>query len=65
MSEKRTWSNLHRDPWNGPIAQTLRAIDAHNAEYFRTGNPWHLQKAIMLREYMVELKEWLTRKEKG
>ena len=65
MSERRTWSNPHRDPWNAPIAQILKAIDEHNREYFRTGNPWHLQKAQMLREYLVELKEWLTWKERG
>ena len=64
MMEKRTWSNPHRDPWNGPIAQMLTAIDEHNREYFRTENPWHLQKAAMLRGYLVELKEWLSRKER-
>ena len=63
MSEKRTWSNPHRDPWNGPIANILKAIDEHNREYFRTGNPWHLQKATMLRGYLVEMKGWLMRKE--
>jgi hypothetical protein len=63
MSEKRTWSNPHRDPWNAPIANILKAIDEHNREYFLTGNPWHLHKAAMLREYLVELKEWVTRKE--
>jgi len=63
MSEKRTWSNPHRDPWNAPIANILKAIDEHNNEYFRTGNPWHLAKAVMLREYLVELKGWVMRKE--
>jgi hypothetical protein len=43
----------------------LKAIDEHNREYFRTGNLWHLQKAKMLREYIVELKGWVMRKEKG
>jgi hypothetical protein len=41
----------------------LKAIDEHNREYFRTGNPWHLAKARMLREYLVELKGWIGRKE--
>jgi hypothetical protein len=62
MSEKRTWNTPIREPWNGPIAQMLKAIDEHNREYFLTGNAWHLQKAAMLREYLVELKEWLVRK---
>jgi hypothetical protein len=65
MSDKRTWSNSHRDPWNGPVANILKAIDAHNVEYFLTGNPWHLQKAKMLRDYLVELKEWVMTKENG
>jgi hypothetical protein len=43
----------------------LKAIDEHNREYFRTGNVWHLQKAAMLRGYLIELKEWLIRKERG
>jgi hypothetical protein len=62
---KRSWNTPVREPWNGPIAQMLKAIDEHNQEYFRTGNLWHLQKAAMLRDYLVELKEWLRRKEKG
>jgi hypothetical protein len=63
MSEKRTWSNPHRDPWNGPIANILKAIDEHNREYFRTGNPWHLAKATMLREYLVDLNGCVMRME--
>jgi hypothetical protein len=62
MSDKRTWSTPHRDPWNAPIANILKSIDEHNREYFRTGDLWHLAKAKMLREYLVELKEWLTKK---
>ena len=65
MSDKRTWSNPHRDPWNSPIANILKAIDEHNREYFRTGNPWHLAKARMLREYLVEVTEWIGSKERG
>jgi hypothetical protein len=63
MTDKRTWNNPTREPWNAPIAQMLKAIDEHNREYFRTGNRWHLEKAMMLRGYLVELKEWVMWKE--
>ena len=59
----REWNTPHREKWNAPIHQILKAIDNHNQEYFRTKNPWHLQKAQMLREYLIELKNWITIKE--
>lgn len=61
----REWSTSTRDSWNAHIHQTLKAIDNHNQEYFKTKNPWHLQKAQMLREYLIELKDWITIKEKN
>ena len=59
----REWSNTIRDPWNAPIHQILKAIDNHNQEYFKTGNPWHLEKADILRNYIKELKFWIHKKE--
>lgn len=59
----REWNNPHREPWNTPIHQILKAIDNHNQEYFKTGNSWHLEKADMLRNYLKELKFWIHKKE--
>lgn len=61
----REWDNPTRNPWNSHIHQTLKAIDNHNQEYFKSGNIWHLQKAQMLREYIKELKDWIISKEKN
>lgn len=52
-----------RSPWNAPIHNILKAIDNHNIEYFKTKNPWHLEKAQMLRDYVIELKSWIKRNE--
>lgn len=59
----REWDNPTRNPWNAHIHQSLKAIDQHNQEYFKTGNIWHLQKAEMLRQYIKELKDWIISKE--
>ncbi len=59
----RTFNTNHREPWNAPIHQILKAIDNHNREYFETGNSWHLEKADMLRTYLKELKTWIHKKE--
>jgi hypothetical protein len=61
----REWDNPTRSPWNPHIHQTLKAIDNHNQEYFKSGNIWHLQKAEMLRTYIYELKDWIIGKEKN
>lgn len=59
----REWNNPHRESWNAPIHQILKAIDNHNQEYFKTGNSWHLEKSDMLRTYLKELKTWIHKKE--
>jgi hypothetical protein len=59
----REFNTESRKDWNAVIHQCLKAIDNHNSEYFKTGNPWHLEKTQQLREYVVELKEWIIRKE--
>ena len=59
----REFNTPHREPWNAPIHQILKAIDNHNQEYFKTGNSWHLEKADMLRKYLDELKTWIHKEE--
>ena len=63
MNERRTWNTPTREPWNPIIHQLLRAIDCHNEAFFRDGNEWHMEKAIMLRHYARELKDWLHEEE--
>jgi hypothetical protein len=63
MNERRTWNTPTREPWNPVIHQMLRAIDNHNEAFFRDGNDWHIEKAIMLRQYVRELKDWLHEEE--
>lgn len=59
----REWNNPTREKWNTPIHNILKAIDNHNALYFSTGEKWHLEKAGLLREYVTELKDWITSNE--
>lgn len=60
---KREWDTIEREPWNPVIHQLLRAIDNHNKVYFKTGDPWHLHKAQSLREYVIELKDFILKSE--
>jgi hypothetical protein len=60
---KREWNTVEREPWNPVIHQLLRAIDNHNTAYFKTGNSWHLHKAQFLREYVIELKDFILESE--
>jgi hypothetical protein len=59
----REWNTPHREKWNAPIHNILKAIDNHTQEYFKSGNVWHLYKANMLREYIKELKDFIHKKE--
>jgi hypothetical protein len=59
----RTFNSPHRDSWNAPIHNILKAIDNHTHEYFESGDEWHLQKAQELRKYVAELKEWIHKTE--
>lgn len=61
----RTFNTIHREEWNKPIHQILKAIDNHNRLYLETGNIWHNQKAEILRSYVSELKTWIHREEKN
>jgi hypothetical protein len=60
----REFNTPHREKWNAPIHQILKAIDNHTHEYFKTQDPWHLQKAQELREYVSELKTWIQKEER-
>ncbi len=59
----REWNTPKREPWNAPIHQILKAIDEHNRMYFEDHDPWHLEKAAMLRQYLHELKTWIHKRE--
>jgi hypothetical protein len=60
----RTYNTPHREDWNAPIHNILKAIDNHTQEYFKGGDEWHLNKAQELRKYVAELKEWIHLQEK-
>lgn len=46
------------------IHQLLKAVDEHMRLYFLHRDPWHLEKAAMIRNYLHELKTYIHRKEK-
>jgi hypothetical protein len=41
----------------------LRAIDNHMGLYLQHRDPWHLEKAAILRNYIRELKAYIHKKE--
>jgi len=59
----REWNTVIREPWNPLIYQCLKAIDRHMDQHRRTGNSWHAIKAQQLRQYVAELKDWITANE--
>ncbi len=65
MTERRTFNTPLREPLNPIIYQCLRAIDWHNAQYFVTMDQWHLEKAAIIRQYVIELKAWIYEQEEG
>lgn len=60
----REWNTPRREPWNAPIHNILKAIDEHNRQFFIDNNPWHLEKANQLRQYLHELKTWIHSQER-
>ena len=60
---QRTFNTIHREEWNKPIHNILKAIDNHTQEYFKTQDPWHLEKAQELREYIRQLKDYIHQNE--
>ena len=65
MSERRTFNTPLREPLNPIIHRLLQAVDWHNSQYFKDSNPWHLQKADTIRQYVRELKAWVYEQEKN
>lgn len=63
MTERRTFNTPLREPWNPIVHQCLRAVDCHNAQYFLTGNAWHLKQSELLRQYVRSLKDWIREEE--
>jgi len=59
----RDFDTPQRTIWNAPIHNILKAIDNHNHEYFKTQDPWHLEKAQELREYIKQLKNYIHQNE--
>jgi hypothetical protein len=59
----REFNTPHREKWNAPIHQILKAIDNHTHEYFKSGDKWHLEKAQELREYIKQLKDYILKNE--
>ena len=60
---KREFNTIHRQAWNAPIHQMLKAIDEHIRLYTIEKDPWHLDKAEYLRLYVHELKQYIYQKE--
>lgn len=56
---KREFNTPHREAWNAPIHQILKAIDEHMRLYMQSRDPWHVEKAEMLRVYLHELKTFI------
>ena len=63
MSDRRTFDTPIRSRWNAPIHNLLKAIDAHTELFLSHRNPWHLEKAEELRQYVAELKDWIHAEE--
>ena len=63
MSERRTWDNPVRSPWNPKIYNILKSIDLHVDLYLQTGDRQHLEMAEHLRAYVYCLKAWIHREE--
>ena len=63
MDDKRTFNTGVREPWNPVIHSLLKAVDCHMLLFMRRGDPFHAQKAQLLREYVSELKTWIHAEE--
>lgn len=63
MDDQRTFNSPVRSRWNVPIRNCLKAIDNHVELYFLHRDPWHLEKADILREYVRQLKHYILAEE--
>jgi hypothetical protein len=62
-SELRTWNTPIREPWNPVIKHCLNAVDYHIDLFVQTHDPWHFCQAQKLRDYLKDLKNWITEEE--
>jgi hypothetical protein len=60
----REWNTPHRESWNAPIHNILKAIDNHTHQYLSTGEKWHAEQADFLRRYVADLKRWIHEQER-
>jgi hypothetical protein len=60
---RREFNTPFREAWNAPIHQILKAIDEHMRLYLKSRDPWHVEKAEMLRLYLHELKSFIHKEE--
>ena len=59
----REWNTPHREKWNAPIHQLLKAIDNHTFLFLKTGDVWQEEQAQILITYIKNLKVWIHKKE--
>lgn len=59
----REWEPQTRAPWNNLIRESLAAIDRHEHLLRTTGEPFHARAAHQLRQYVCDLKDWITAQE--
>jgi hypothetical protein len=61
---RRTFNTSTREPWNAKIHNILQTIDLHNEFLLKSGDEFHYHQAEILREYVKNLKEWISSQEK-
>jgi hypothetical protein len=61
----REFDTPHREKWNKPIHQILKAIDNHTRLHLETGDYWHEEQAQILRKYVKDLKNFIHKEERG
>tara|TARA_R110000868_G_scaffold291277_1_gene551711 strand:- start:211 stop:408 length:198 start_codon:yes stop_codon:yes gene_type:complete len=61
----REFNTPHREKWNAPIHQILKAIDNHTRLHLETGDSWHEEQAQILRKYVKDLKVFIHLQEKN
>jgi hypothetical protein len=59
VDERRTFNTPLREPLNPIISHMLKAVDWHISTYWSTGDQWHLEQAQAMRNYVLELKDWV------
>ena len=64
---KRTFTTDVRGPWQDGIRDVLRLIDTHNSmamiKRIDTDGDFHARQSSILRQYVINLKEWIRENE--